>query len=378
MNKVTMQDIADALGISRVTVWKVFNNYANVSASLRTEVLAKARELGYSKGLSEMEEVESEKNVSLIVSRPNSSTFWTNIIHRMAQELSLHNINLMYTYMPSKYSEKFRMPQVLLNNTVQGAIVLNVYDKTLVEEINELDIPKVFLDIVPQIDLDTLKGDLVLLEGHNCCYQITRSLLERGYTDIGFIGDIHYARTNLERYEGFRQCMKDNRLPVKERNCLTRRIGILSYEKEIGIFLNSLQELPEAFVCASDFIAHFVQLYFAAHPERIPGGMPVTGFDGSSEYSNVDGIITTADVKTGLLGKRLSMQIVYRMEHADAPYEQTYIKPSIIYRDSILYGKGGEISIEESDVQFAGKSGMDAGFRKDVSLERPVITGRRL
>ena len=26
MSKVTMQDIADELGISRVTVWKVFNN----------------------------------------------------------------------------------------------------------------------------------------------------------------------------------------------------------------------------------------------------------------------------------------------------------------------------------------------------------------
>ena len=31
MNKVTMQEIADALGISRVTVWKVFHNYENVS-----------------------------------------------------------------------------------------------------------------------------------------------------------------------------------------------------------------------------------------------------------------------------------------------------------------------------------------------------------
>lgn len=51
MNKVTMQDIADALGISRVTVWKVFNNYANVSAALRESVLAKAKEMGYTKGL---------------------------------------------------------------------------------------------------------------------------------------------------------------------------------------------------------------------------------------------------------------------------------------------------------------------------------------
>ena len=97
MNKVTMQDIADELGISRVTVWKVFNNYSNVSPALRDRVLNKAKELGYTKGVVELEQKVLEKNVSLIVSRPNSSTFWPNIIHRMAQELSLHNINLVYT-----------------------------------------------------------------------------------------------------------------------------------------------------------------------------------------------------------------------------------------------------------------------------------------
>lgn len=46
MSKVTMQDIADALGISRVTVWKVFHNHAGVSAALRENVRNKAREMG--------------------------------------------------------------------------------------------------------------------------------------------------------------------------------------------------------------------------------------------------------------------------------------------------------------------------------------------
>ena len=35
MSKVTMQDIADELGISRVTVWKVFNNHSGVSEAVR-------------------------------------------------------------------------------------------------------------------------------------------------------------------------------------------------------------------------------------------------------------------------------------------------------------------------------------------------------
>lgn len=338
MNKVTMQDIADALGISRVTVWKVFNNYSSVSANLRESILEKAREMGYSKGTMELDQMETGKNVSVIVVRPNSSTFWTNIIHRMAQELSQHNINLMYTYMPSHYSDKFRMPSVLYDNTVQGAIVLNVYDERLAKEINELSIPKVFLDLVPQMDPRRLRGDLILLEGYNSIYQITESIWERGLTKIGFIGDINYAKTNLDRYRGFCQCMADHGLKADEKMCLTRKIGIFSYYKEISSFLDALEELPEAFVCASDYIAHLLQFYFSERKERIPHGIVVTGYDGSREYSNIDGIITTAEVRTGLLGKRLAIQIDYRMEHEDAPYEMTFIEPSIIYRDSVLYG----------------------------------------
>jgi len=336
MSKVTMQDIADALGISRVTVWKVFNNHAGVSQTLRENVLDKAKEMGYLKTNAEIVSTEEEKTVSLIVSRPDSSTFWTNIIHRLAQELSYHNVNLLYTYMPSSYTEGFTLPSILTSGTIQGAIILNVYDARLIELINQLDLPKVFLDTVPQINNRALHGDLVLLEGYTTLYQITESVIARGLTDLGFIGDIHYAKTNLDRYDGFCQCMKDHHLEINERICLTHSIGIFSYYQELSAFLDSLDMLPQGFICASDYIAHFLQRYFSEHPARIPNGILVTGYDGSREYSNVDGLITTANVKTSLLGKRLSMQIIYRMEHPDAPFELTYINPQIIYKDSIL------------------------------------------
>lgn len=331
-----MQDIADELGISRVTVWKVFNNYSNVSPALRERILEKAREMGYTKGLSELEQAIPEKNVSLIVSRPNSSTFWTNIIHRMAQELSLHNINLVYTYMPSGYSSKFKMPAVLSNGSVQGAVILNLYDERLVKEINQLNIPKVFLDTVPQIDPYALSGDLLLLEGCATTYEITQSVIEKGANRIGFIGDIHYAQTNEDRYKGFCQCMKDYGLVVEESFCLTHKIGIFSYSKEITRFLDSMEELPEAFICASDYIAHLLQQYFSEHKTRIPEGIVVTGYDNRNEYDIVR-MITTADVRTEYIGKRLALQIMYRIEHEEAPFERIFIKPSILYRESILY-----------------------------------------
>lgn len=338
MSKVTMQDIADSLGISRVTVWKVFNNQPGVSDTLQECICNKARELGYTRGLPEinLSPSDEEKTVSLIVSRPDSSTFWTSIIHRLAQELALHNTNLLYTYVPSIYTESFTLPSILTSGEVSGAIILNVYDAKLIQLINKLPIPKVFLDSVPQIGNRLLQGDLLLIEGYHTTYDITKSVLKRGSTNVGFIGDIQYAITNYDRYCGFRKCMEDHNLVVNTSNCFTDPIGIFTYQKELFYFLDSLPQLPQAFVCASDYIAHFLQLYLAGHQDRVPNGMIVTGFDGIKEYTNVEGILTTADVNTSLLGKRLSMQILYRIEHNNAPFELTYIQPEIIYRESLL------------------------------------------
>ena len=49
MPKPTMQDIADALNTSRITVWKALNNRPGVSEALRRQIQQKAQELGYGK-----------------------------------------------------------------------------------------------------------------------------------------------------------------------------------------------------------------------------------------------------------------------------------------------------------------------------------------
>lgn len=339
MEKITMQDIADALGISRVTVSKAFNNQAGVSDSMRELIFEKARELGYTKvpylALEQMQMQRQEypsRTVSLIVSRPDSAVFWTSIIHRMAQELSSYNINLMYTYVPSVYTKTFCLPPILknTNGSIDGVIVLNVYDSTILSMINELSLPKVFLDTVPSLYRLQLNGDLILIEGYRTEYEITETLIRNGHTNIGFLGDICYAQTNMERYRGYCACMQAHRLDIRSDQCLTGSIGIFSYGRELYEFLNNLTDWPTAYVCVSDFVAHFVKQYMDDNPERLPYPVVLTGFDNSEEYTNVAGHITTANVPTSILGKRLALQLVFRTQHPDAPYELTFVRPAII------------------------------------------------
>ncbi|QUH29896.1 substrate-binding domain-containing protein [Vallitalea guaymasensis] len=345
MKKITMQTIADQLNISRVTVWKVHNNYPGVSDSLRKKILDKSRELGYEKLRATDDEedynIEIPNNsnvekttISVIVCRPESSIFWMDIIHNIAKTLSLLNINLMYTYLPTKVGKDYKLPDILVDGTVQGTIVLNVYDYNILSLINNLEIPKVFLDMVPTIPVSKLTGDLVLLEGYHAIFNITENIIKKGRKEIGFIGDINYAVTNHTRYEGYVAAMEKNDLAINKDFCLTHSIGIYSYAEEINDFLSKLDKLPEAFVCASDFIANFVLDYLKRNNYSVPKDIAISGYDDSREYTHLSGDLTTVQVRNAALGERLVRQLLYRIEHPDYPTETINIQPKILFKKS--------------------------------------------
>lgn len=334
MGKVTMQDIADALGVSRVSVWKVFNDQAGVSDSLKNSVLEMATKLGYvglnnPKSSNEDNSFKSHKAISLVVSRPDSASFWTEIIHSLAKELSLQNVNLIYTYIPGTHKTDFQLPSILTSGDIDGIVTLNIYDETIMTKINELNLPKVFLDTIPCLSESKLNCDLVLIEGKKVLSNLVGEVVKSGAERIGFIGDISYARTNFERYEGFLKGLKKYNIPHEADICFVNSIGIFNYQNVIFQFLDSIETMPDAFMCVSDYVAQFVSMYVTDHPEKFKKPIIITGFDGNKEYVNVADKITTANVGTKWLGKKLALQILYRMKYPSAPFETIYVHPEL-------------------------------------------------
>ncbi len=338
MKKVTIQDIADALGISRVSVGKVFTGREGVSDDLRSKIMSKAIEMGYNMptGFFDNEGALPESpqvTISVAVSRPETSVFWVNMIHEIAREASNSNANVMYTYLPKDASSDYELPSSLSDGSTQAVVVLNVYDKNLLKKLSELPIPKVFMDTIASYPFETLNGDLVLIEGRSTVSKITNHLIKQGKKRIGFIGDINYAQTNFERYYGFKEAMKNSNLEIDDSICLTTPIGADTYKEEISSFLNSLTGMPEAFVCASDFVADIVCKALTENGYSIPDDIMVSGFDNQSDIS-YPVPLTTANVNSENFGIRLARQALYRIQHPKAYRELIYICPEVIFRES--------------------------------------------
>lgn len=336
MSKPTMQDIADALSTSRITVWKALNNRPGVSETLRRQILQKAQELGYGKAgtptLGGLTAPAAARTVAVVVSRPESSLFWMQIVHQLARELTAQDYNLMYTYLPSYGEEGYTLPTALTDGSVAGIIVLNIYSEPLLRLLADLPMPKVFLDTVPQLGQDALGGDLILLEGRDALRHITARLLDTGRTRLSFIGAVDYAQTNLDRWLGFVDAHTARGLTPDEALCLKGPFGLYTHYEEISRFLDGLPQLPDAFVCASDYIAHFIRQYF--EERRIPADAQplLTGFDNNPEYANVAHRITTVEVQTSTIGARLAARILFRLLHPEAFCEVSYICTQVLYR----------------------------------------------
>ncbi|MDO5377813.1 MAG: LacI family DNA-binding transcriptional regulator [Clostridia bacterium] len=332
MSKPTMQNLADAVGVSRITVWKALSGRPGVSDEVRRSVQQKAAELGYGSPPPPPSSVPREQTFSVVVSRPESSVFWMQIIHHIAKELARSGISLMYTYMPTAWHEGYALPASLSPGSVDGFIVLNVYNERLLGMLSASPLPKVFLDTVPEMQPSRLGGDLVLLEGRTRTRAITGRLLAGERRRLGFIGDVGYAQTNLDRYEGFLDAHRALSLAPDPSLSLTGPLTIGSHYEQISRFLDRLPALPDGIVCASDFIAHFVSRYLSESGRAAPDSIILTGFDDNPEYANVAQRITTVHVDTSSLGRLLARKLMFRADCPEAPPEVSYIATELLFR----------------------------------------------
>lgn len=339
LKRTVIQDITSALGISRTSVWKALNNKEGISETLKSRIIYKAKELNYPfphnpEYIAPEETAENKQiNIAVAVCRPESSVFWTSIIHQISLVLAQQNVNLIYVSLPHLPDETYTLPKNLCGGMVQGIIVLNVYSEKLIRLLVELDTPKVFFDTIASFSPGGLKGDLVLMENENSMFFLTEYLIKQGRKRLGFIGDVQYAKTNMERYNGFCAALSACHISEERDFSMTGSISVDRYRDEVKKFIESLREMPDAFVCANDYTACIVLQVLHEKGIKVPGAVAVTGFDDNMENPFAHGL-STVHVYNADIGCRLAWQILYRIRYPDNQYEVIYIRSTPVLRSS--------------------------------------------
>ncbi|MEZ0537171.1 LacI family DNA-binding transcriptional regulator [Caldicellulosiruptoraceae bacterium PP1] len=345
MKKVTINEIAASLKLSRNTVSKVLNNTGTVSDDTAVKVIRKAIELGYTKLdpelLKKIKNLKEEKTKNIaVLAHKYYTEFWSRIINGISFELNKNQYTLSYTYISREDEEELNIPINILNHNVDGIIVVSVFKRDYMQKLIDTGLPIVYLDAPVEDDTSTLKGDIVLVEGQDSTYKITKHLIDNGCKKIGFIGDITYCKTIYERWLGFKNALIDNNLPVLDEICFTHSSENRFYsEHEVFNALATIKKMPDAIVCANDGIALNVIRYLKDHDIRVPEDIAVTGFDDTKEAVLIEPNITTVHVYNEEIGRRSAEELLKRIENPKRVYSTIRISTDIKIRESSLKKK---------------------------------------
>ncbi len=336
MKKVTLQQIADEIGVSRITISKVINNRPGVSERTRKRIVNALIEHNYKNisryadNVSQQAPVDMKQTIGVVSISPDFSTFWLEIIQAISGELNFYSQDVVFFFLSRNKQGVYELPQGVERNRLTGLIVINVYDEPLIDQIKETGIPAVYFDLPPNIVENNLPGDVLFIEGYHSFRKITEQLLNDGYKNLAFVGDTNYAQTMLDRWRGFNAAHREKNLNINKNLCFTDSKDYLFYnQEEVDTLIEGIKTLPDAFVCANDDIAKRVITALKKQNRLDGSGIVVSGFDDMGDEEVGKYLYATVVVDTKALGLRLVRQILQRVKYIDDVPEQIFLQPEL-------------------------------------------------
>ena len=337
LKRITMQEIADACGLSRNTVSKVFNGRGSVPESTKNLVIATARELGYYQySLEDAAEERQDGNIALLTQHKLlSHNFGAFFITSFSNQVSRLGFTMqMYEVSPEELAEK-KLPPLFNPDQTAGILGIELFDREYIEMVCSLDKPTVFVDGYAHASRELIQCDYVSMENTTSETAIVSRMIANGAKRLGFVGDAEHCNSFYERWLGFCTALAEAGLPVDKSFCILEEDSI-DYEDSGWLLkqLDAMPVIPDAFACANDYLAIHLITALKQRGLSVPKDVMVTGFDGSLEASLIEPSLTTAKIPGGDIGRIAATILTDRIKQPGLPFHWTYVQTTPVWGDS--------------------------------------------
>ena len=338
--KVTIQDIADALGISRNTVSKAINNSEGLADATREKILQKAVEMGYKQfsyvGAFTAASGELQRTPAYLGEIALFTTIFLTQSHfasLMLDKFQREITQLGYTLNTHRVTEENlrdgTLPITFSQERVKAIICIEMFDRTYDEMVCELGFPVLFVDGPARCGGYSLPADQLYMDNAGEISRFVNEALRRGERRIGFIGNPDHCQSFYERYLAFFFSMQLAGVPVNERFCIR-----YNHPQEIAEKLYSLSELPDIFICANDFVAGDAMRALFSIGKTVPEDVRILGFDDSAESRRSLPTMSTVHVHTQIMAYEAVHLLISRIKEPSLDFRTVHTQTDLIERES--------------------------------------------
>ena len=208
---------------------------------------------------------------------------------------------------------------------------IEMFDYAYSQMICSLGLPVLYVDGPVRKNGEPLNADILLMNNYSEILRFVNLMAERGLTRIGFIGDPDHCQSFMERYNAFRLAMFNHDLPVDPRFLLTCADKDLL---RIAEKLESMEDFPDVFICANDFVAIEAMQMLAKKDRGLLQKVRFLGFDDSHESRIFYPTLSTIHIHTQVMAFSALHLLMSRIKEPAMDYRTLYAATDLILRES--------------------------------------------
>lgn len=330
---VRMKDIAQDLGVSVVTISKVFNNHRDISAATRERVLRRMRELNYQPSLAAQGLASKQSFMVGLIVPDLVHVFFSEIAQSIVGVIRRRGLGLVISSSNDDYRIEQEEIGLMVRRRVDALVLASCQDdsKSLFEVAKE--VPLILLDRrFADLKVNFVGTDDVLVG------QIaTEHLIQMGYRRIAHIAD-GKASTGIGRLEGYKNALSRHKIAVSEKYILQRNLSDDSGDttgRQAMEKILKMRPRPDAVFCFNDAAAIGAMNAIITAGLRIPEDIALIGV-GNIRYAESFKVpLSTVEVSRRALGEaagKLALQLT--VDKKPMRPKSIVTQPKLIVRDS--------------------------------------------
>lgn len=324
---VTITDVAKAAGVSISTVSKVLNHHYSISEETQARVWQVIRELNYYPSASAQNFARGATKSVIVLADLGPNAAFSNphmfeIIAGLEEALRTRNYRLILCGAES--SNACEMAEDFISRRSADALAIHV--SVMTYQLSALLVRTNFPHIV--LGLPNFDSQVCWIDINNVYSGVIAAahLSGEGYRRIAFLGGQDHDRISAHRLEGVRQGLEDAGLSL-DNQYIWQGDSTWADGQRMTHKLLSRQPLPDAIVCANNYIALGCISAIQAHGMNIPGEIAVMTFDDYPFAQIIDPPLTTVNIDVRGMGIQAGRFLLEIVRHPNTQV-QTYVTTS--------------------------------------------------
>lgn len=333
--KVTIKDIAEALGVSTALVSFALNDSGNkyrVSSEMVRKIHAKAKELNYQPNYAARSLRSGMTNTIGLILSDIANRFFADIAKSIENEASNSGITVLMGSTNEDPKKFERLIDVFISKGVDGFIIVPCEgSECVISKLIDLNIPVVLIDRT----FKNLDVSSVTLNNRKAIELAVDELYKQGFRRIHFV-TYHTSISNIvDREQGYVSSMSRLGLSSEIAICKIQYSDILTQMRKF--IPQILSSGAEAIVFSTNRLAIDSLVVLREIGKRVPEDVAVVAFDGSETFA-FDLYYTTVSYikqpieKFGLESFLILTKLIKSKNMAD--YSSVVLSPELVSQES--------------------------------------------